>query len=327
MLWMTLALADPIDLEVVSKVQFGQQAASLTLVVNQEAQSIDARVECGGAWAETHGGASPGDRLVLELKANPGRHSCTGTLDAVFSDGSEGKMPLAFEIIVFDELELTVPRHRVDLENHTLYVSMDRVPKEVTVTAYGASDAVLGTGSVQAMGEGPGDLMALSWTGSGEVLRLEVKGTDADGFWSALTLFPWFYEIPHEDVVFESAQADILEGEVPKLLRAKGEVDKVLAKYGDHAEVKLYVAGYTDTVGGRASNATLSTLRALAIAKWFRANGFEGEIYYQGFGEEGQAVKTLDETDEPANRRAVYILAAEAPPKSEAIPKGEWRPL
>jgi outer membrane protein OmpA-like peptidoglycan-associated protein len=68
-------------------------------------------------------------------------------------------------------------------------------------------------------------------------------------------------------------------------------------------------------------------LRALAIASWFRENGFKGEIHYQGFGEDGQLVKTLDETAEPANRRAIYILAAEAPPTSEQLPRSAWRPL
>ncbi len=326
MLWMTLAIADPIDLEVVSKVQFGQPA-SLTLVVNQQAQNIDARVDCGGAWAETHGGAGAGDRLVLELEANPGTHVCQGELKAVFSDGSLGEMPLSFEIVVFDELKLTVPRQHVDLEGKTLHVAMDRAPKEVTVTTYGAGDVVLGSGTMVASGEGPGDFIEVQWSGAGEVLRLVVKGTDADGFWSELTLFPWYYEIPHEDVVFETAQADIPPVEVIKLEKALVEVDKVLLKYGDHAEVKLYVGGYTDTVGGRASNENLSTLRALSIAKWFRDSGFEGAIYYQGFGEDGQAVKTLDETDEPQNRRALYILAAEPPPQNEQLPRRDWRPL
>ena len=326
MLWMTLALADPIDLEVMSKVQVGQPA-TLTLVVNQAAQNIDARVECGGAWAETHGGAGAGDRLVLALEANPGRHSCKGELKVVFSDGSLAEMPLSFEIEIFDELKLTVPRHHVDLEGNTLHVAMDRAPKEVMVTAYGAGDVVLGTGTMVAAGEGPGDFIEVQWSGSGEVLRLVVKGTDADGFWSELMLFPWYYEIPHEDVVFETAQADIPPEEAIKLDKAMIEVEKVLLKYGEHAEVQLYVGGYTDTVGGRASNENLSTLRALAIAKWFRESGFDGAIYYQGFGEDGQAVKTLDETEESANRRALYVLAAAPPPQNEQIPRSDWRPL
>lgn len=326
LLWMSLAVADPIDLEVVSTVQYGQ-AASLTLVMNQDVEQFDARIECGGAWNEKSGGAVAGTRVVMEVAPNPGRHTCKGHLNATFDDGSEGQMPLSFEVVVLDGLKLDVPRSMVDLEDGKLFVGMDRVPSSFEVTAYGEGGVVVGTGSMAAMGEGPGDLVEVEWTGSGEVLRLVVKGVDVDGFWSEVTLFPWYYEIPHEDVVFETAQADIRSEEEIKLTRAMVEVDKVLAKYGQHAEIKLYVGGYTDTQGGRASNENLSTLRALAIATWFRANGFKGEIYYQGFGEDGQLVKTLDETEEPANRRAVYILAAETPPMSQQLPRSAWRPL
>ena len=326
MLLLSVALADPIDLEVLSTVQNGE-AATLTLVVNQDVDELSASVSCGGASAEVSGGADAGSRLVMELKANPGRHTCTGSLSATFADGGGGEMPLSFEIVVLDDMKLDVPRTMVDMEKQVVYVGMDRVPASFEVTAYGAGDAVIGTGSMAAMGEGPGDLVMVEWSGEGEVLRLVVRGTDTDGFWGQVALFPWYYEIPHEDVVFETAQADIQPDEVIKLERAMLEVDKVLAKYGEHASVKLYVGGYTDSQGGRASNENLSTLRALAIAAWFRENGFKGEIQYQGFGEDGQLVKTLDETAEPANRRAVYILAAEAPPTSEQLPRTAWRPL
>ena len=36
-------------------------------------------------------------------------------------------------------------------------------------------------------------------------------------------------------------------------------------------------------------------------------------VLYEGFGEEALAVATADETDEPKNRRAQYILAIEDP--------------
>ena len=79
-------------------------------------------------------------------------------------------------------------------------------------------------------------------------------------------------------------------------------------------KLQLFVGGYTDTVGDIASNLQLSERRARAIASWFRAQGFERPIYYQGFGERGLTVQTADEVDEVQNRRAVYIAAAEPPP-------------
>ena len=91
------------------------------------------------------------------------------------------------------------------------------------------------------------------------------------------------------------------------------------------AKINLYVGGYTDTVGDKTMNLALSDQRATAIAIWFKDKGFPGEIYAQGFGERGLAVQTPDEVDEARNRRAVYILAAEAPPTSRELPTSSWK--
>lgn len=319
--------ADPVALEVVSKAQKGQGTPELVLVVNQDATKLDVEVSCGGATANTHGGASAGERISLPLDARIGKHRCTGSLAAEFSDGSAGEMPLSFEIEVMPALEVSVPRDAIDMEAQTLSVVMDRQPGRVEVQAYGVGNVLLGEASVPALGEGPGQPISVQWPGEGEVIRLHVKAFDADGFWTAVDLLPWYYEIPHEDVVFESGKAEILASEEPKLEAALAEVDKVLAKYGSVAEVKLYVGGYTDTVGDRKLNQRLSQERAAAIARWYRQHGFEGEIYFQGFGEEGQAVATPDNTDQPENRRAVYVLAAEAPPVNPQMPRGMWQKL
>ena len=82
-----------------------------------------------------------------------------------------------------------------------------------------------------------------------------------------------------------------------------------------------------DTVGDAASNQGLSERRARAIAAWFRQRGFRGAVWYQGFGEGVLAVGTPDETDEPANRRAIYVLAADKPPVSDVLPRQAWKRL
>ena len=53
--------------------------------------------------------------------------------------------------------------------------------------------------------------------------------------------------------------------------------------------------------------------RARAIAGYFRSHGLNLPMFYQGFGETRLAVKTPDNKAEPANRRAEYILALNAP--------------
>jgi outer membrane protein OmpA-like peptidoglycan-associated protein len=92
-------------------------------------------------------------------------------------------------------------------------------------------------------------------------------------------------------------------------------------------EIQLYVAGYTDTVGNSASNQGLSERRAKSIARWFSTRGFAQPIHFQGFGEDALAVGTPDETDQAANRRAIYILAAQPPPTGPTLPRSAWHRL
>jgi hypothetical protein len=228
-------------------------------------------------------------------------------------------MPLRFEVEMLNPLKIEVPRDQVNLKAQTLVVRADRPIGRVEVSAWNGDGKLVGNGS--------GGAGTVKWDGSGEVVRIEVKVVDEHGFYSEMMLFPWFYNIPHEDVVFATAKWDITEAEEPKLVAAKVQADEVVRKYGEFAKVNLYVGGYTDTTGDNASNQTLSEQRARAIATWFRKAGFQGEIYYQGFGETAPAVATGDGVDEARNRRAVYILAAEQPPASADTPRANWKKL
>ena len=121
-------------------------------------------------------------------------------------------------------------------------------------------------------------------------------------------------------------------GKLPHLLLLVGplEVERGVisaAIFLARAQLKLFVAGYTDTVGSHSANQSLSNNRARSIAQWYRQNGLRIPIYYQGFGEEVLAKPTPDETDEPANRRALYILSSQQPATSESLPRSKWRRL
>ena len=98
-------------------------------------------------------------------------------------------------------------------------------------------------------------------------------------------------------------------------------------KYGEVVPVKLFIAGCTDRVGDAGHNKALSTARAQAIAKWLRKNGYVQPIYYYGFGEGLPAVPTADGVEEVANRRVLYIVAANPPPSSSGIPSVNWKEL
>jgi outer membrane protein OmpA-like peptidoglycan-associated protein len=318
---------DAVSLEVVRKGQTGQSVPALVLTPNLDADRLDVDVACGGATATWRGGAPAGTPVRLELATRPGRHTCTGTLSAAFTDGNEGEMPLKFDVEMLEPMAVVVDPASVDTAARSLTLTLDRPAGRIEVTATTPEGTPAGSGSIDGRGAAPGTPLQVSWDGTAEVAQVSVKAHDVDGFWAGVELFPWYYEVPHEDVIFASGKSDIAETEAPKLAAARAEIDKVVQRYGSIAQIHLYVGGYTDRVGPFESNLILSRDRARAIAGWFRAQGFSGPIYYQGFGEKGLAVHTTDEVPEPANRRAVYIVAAQPPPVTDAMPGDKWQAL
>ncbi|MBN2798659.1 MAG: OmpA family protein [Deltaproteobacteria bacterium] len=326
-LLISAALAqDAVTLDAVRRVQDGLGAASLTVHAHATGQ-IDASLSCGGKTWSLHQAIQPGQDYTLVLDGLPrGAHHCRGTLTLRGDDGAEGSMPLSLGIDVLPPLTLEVRREELDLKGQSLTVRADRPLSLVRVQALGEGGAELGSGELSVFGEREAEL---GWgpASSQEILKLVVHAEDADHLGGKLELSPWSYAIPHEDVVFASGSAAVDVGEVPKLERAWADLQQVLDRYGAVVEVRLYVAGYTDTVGAAEGNLGLSQRRAEAIASWFKSRGFDGQIAYQGFGEAVLATPTADEVDEAANRRAIYLLAAEEPQRGPELPASEWTPL
>ena len=137
--------------------------------------------------------------------------------------------------------------------------------------------------------------------------------------------------IDHQDVEFSTNSSTIDATENAKLDASLTKIDDAMTRSEKFIKMQLYVAGHTDTVGTSASNRKLSLARAHAIAAYFRAKGLSIPIAYAGFGEDVPAVKTPDETDERANRRADYVLgpAGGTPPFRGPYLKAhaEWKRL
>ena len=101
---------------------------------------------------------------------------------------------------------------------------------------------------------------------------------------------------------------------------------KTLGRNDVGFNLKLYVAGCTDTVGSETDNLALSRSRARAIATYFRRSGITSTILYEGYGEKLLAVPTTDNVAEAKNRRAVYILTNTKPTGFDK-PGHRWRTL
>jgi hypothetical protein len=321
---------DALSVEAVRVVEEGQHA-SLTVHVAVRG-TVDVEGRCTGSsrsGGEFGGTAtlSPRDSHTFDLAPLPaGTHRCSARIVLTEPDGAWGEMNVPFEVEVLAPLVLTVDRADLDLEARRLEVEATRPLQQIEVQVFGPGGAEVGSSSVGIPGVFHTDLEWVQEPGS-EAVKLVLTGRDTHGFSARLELLPWYYLIPHEDVVFETASDIVRSTEAPKLEAAWVDLQRVLAKYGSVVEVQLFVAGYTDTVGTVDYNQGLSERRARSLARWFRERGFTQPIHHQGFGEKVLAVPTPDETDEAGNRRAIYVLSAQAPPISEEIPLQAWVPL
>jgi len=308
----------------------GRDRPALSIVPDVDVREMALSLERtdGTHIRRTTGMTRAGQEVVLEWDQPAGSQTYQGTLTVVFSDGEQGVMEPSFTLVVLEPLKVEVPRDRVDLDARSLEVMMSRPAGEVTIRVIADTGDVIDEGTVPFNREPAGTPLRVAWSQKDEtVIRIDVTGYDEHGFWAGVELSPWWVEIPHEEVVFDTGRFTIRSDQESKLEETYALIEEAVARYGHLVDIDLFVVGYTDTQGSPASNEVLSDNRARSIARWLERRGFGGDVFYQGFGERVLAVPTPDEFDEERNRRAVYILAAEIPPICGGIPEQNWKPL
>jgi outer membrane protein OmpA-like peptidoglycan-associated protein len=157
-----------------------------------------------------------------------------------------------------------------------------------------------------------------------DVLTASLRVSGDDGSSREYHYVPWSVdgEVQHMNFAFNSAE--IAPEDEPRLREEVERIKAAISRVEEWVDLELYVAGYTDTVGTRQANRQLSERRARAIASFFAAEGVEVPMKVQGFGEEVLAVDTPDGTRSSANRRAIFVLRAGAPPQDERFPRARW---
>ncbi|PCC75169.1 MYXO-CTERM domain-containing protein [Nannocystis exedens] len=182
-----------------------------------------------------------------------------------------------------------------------------------------------------------GERIELRWNTTDDVFLVKVRFEGAQGQFGEHILAPMAIDIPHTEVVFDSGKAIIRGEQAPKIDEAAAVAMHKLAAVENAKKAvgnvlegagyvpKLFIAGYTDTVGKPGDNQKLSEGRARAIAERFHEKGVWSEIYYTGMGEKGLKVQTPDSFDEEKNRRAVYVISFQ-PPTGPWFPSpGAWK--
>jgi outer membrane protein OmpA-like peptidoglycan-associated protein len=253
-----------------------------------------------------------------------GRVDYEGTLSMTTASGKRWTRKLTFKTLVSAPLHVRYSYDHLDLEHHVLEFSPSRPVASAELVVIGDDGHKLGTGSAHYDSGSAGTWLSIRWTQPPDtrVMKMQLRVVGRDGGATRVNLTPWSVTIRHEDVVFPTGSAVIEPSEHDKLEASCVRIVKTIKRSGRFLKMKLYVAGHTDTVGSAADNRTLSAARARAIARYFRKHGVSIPIAFAGFGEQVLEVQTPDNTDEPRNRRADYVLG----PANGAPPfKGRYR--
>lgn len=318
------ALAVDVDMGI--QAPGASEPPALVIAPKRPVAELHAVIEAGGkSYTFDHTNVGAGQQLVLAWDRNPAVTAAQASLRIVYQDGYVDELTVPIEYAYAGELAVDLSKASADLDAHTVTVRVSEPVERAEITVYGAKKAVISQ-TEAAIGAGPGTI-TIPWEGDpGEVVLLDVTLHGAAA-WTGFTYSPWFLDIPHDDVLFDSNSDVIAASEEHKLHSTLRQLQDVIEKYGEVVPVKLYIAGCTDTVGDAGHNRDLSRRRAKAIATWLRTHGYDRPIFYHGFGEGLLAVSTGDGVDEVRNRRALYMVGANPPPAGSGVPRVSWTPL
>lgn len=274
------------------------------------------------------GNLGSGSVKTVPFKHGSGTSAYKAEVKVVWGDGEQDTFNLDFETTRVGKLMMDIKSEDVDIDARTLKARVNNPASSIELAVVGESGNELWSGR-EAFDPpaAAGTDLSLSWDEPGEkILYMQLKIYDIAGYWVGMKITPFSIEIPHDELVFDFGSAAVRADQGAKLEVTMGHVQEALAKHGTLLQLRLFIAGFTDTVGDRASNRALSMARAHSIAGWFRKHGLKIPIFYTGFGEEVLAKQTPDETEEQANRRAIYILSSHTPVGKD-VPRNDWKPL
>ena len=232
------------------------------------------------------------------------------------------------------KLKVTYDADHLDLDAKKLEIKASLPPTSLDLEVIAEDGTTIATTSVvPAKAPSRDEWIPITWTtkSTARVMMLKLRVATDGGIATNVELIPWSVAVDHDDVTFATDSAVITEAEGAKLDASLAKIADAQKAAEKFMKLRLYIAGHTDTVGPNAKNLKLSLDRARAIATYFRKHGVSLPIAFAGFGEEVPRTKTADNTDEPTNRRADYILgpAAGAPPFKGAYlkVKASWAQL
>jgi len=322
------ARADAIDVKLHNRELFGKGVPRIDVRILEPIAGFEVKLtRSDGKALDTKGGGPPGVVRTVTLDQPEGKFGWEGVLIVNFPNGGQGELPLKFDTELLGPLRMTFLKEKLDLGARQAAISLSRPAKKATIQVT-MDTGVQVQNEAELKGEEANTPLPLTWPqASGKVMTISITGYDTAGFWTGVELHPWQVDIPHEEVQFDTGSAEIRKDQQAKLDASYEKLAEVASKYSKIANVRLFIAGHTDTVGDKAQNRELSRARARSIGAYFRKKGARIPILYEGFGEEAPSVQTKDETPEEKNRFAEYIIAIDDPVLKNAPFPPQWRKL
>lgn len=318
----------PIDVEVPSALVVGKGQPFLKMTARKTVKGVNVTITRKG-WRRQFRVPSlgAGRSKIFRWNERPGFYGYTVTVTAKRGQ-MMARQQLTFDLSYLPPITMSLSKSKVDLTRRHLTFQLNQPAKSAELEVKGPRGVVLARAEESYGGAAPGTPLPISWPVVNETITsIEITAHSTAGFWTGKVVTPWSVTIPHEDVAFETDRWKIRASEAPKIDQAIELIHKALREHGREFAVNLYVGGFTDTVGTKQHNRDLSQKRARAIAQYFARNKVPIPIFYRGFGEEALATNTPDNTDEPRNRRASYILSPQPPSLAKAVSWGGWQAL
>lgn len=328
------AAAQPVSFQLEGQVPIGKKPA-LRITATQAVTNLTIELDRddGKHFTIKHPSLAKGKTVTLAVgDGAPGKASYTGTIAAT-AGGQAWKEQLTFDTRVTAPIKVTYDAEHLDLDKRELQIKLSRPVDTAELVVIGDDGEELAKTSTTLTGKPADTWLPITWTqpANTRVMTLKLRVSASDGVASNVELIPWSVAIDHEDVNFATDSAVIEASETKKLDASVAKITDAIKRSERFMKMKLYIAGHTDTVGDGAKNRKLSFDRALAIATYFKKKGIAIPIAVAGFGEDVLKVKTADNTDERANRRADYVLgpAQGAPPFKGPYLKtrADWKQL
>jgi len=326
--------AQPVSYQLQGDVALGQKPA---LRITAVRKVTDLRIELdrddGKHFTIRHTALSNGQAVTLPVgDGAAGKAAYKGTISVKVPGEGPWSDGLVFDTLVRAPIKVSYDADHLDLDKRVLQFKLSRPAASAELVVIGEDGKPLGTGSATYKQEPPGTWLPITWTQPPDtrVMIMKLRVVATDGLATSLELIPWSVTIDHEDVNFGVDSAVLDPREEAKLETSLAKISEVVKRSERFVKMTLYIAGHTDTVGG-AKNKQLSLDRARAIAQYFRRKKLAIPIAFAGFGEAVPKIKTPDATDEPANRRADYVIGPTGAPPPFSGPyrkvRAAWQQL